>query len=175
MMDSDPGEVINDRSVRLLTLLRHGQAEAAPPGGTDHDRALAERGHSDVRKIALRSVDQTRPPQRILYSQARRTVETAGVFRDTLSLDENSFIGRERLYLASVETLLAEIQEQDAEGVDHLMIIGHNPGLEQLAMHLDKRLGEPHWSMSTATLCRFLRPVDEPARLLLEERPGSRR
>lgn len=175
MMQPVSDEITASRSTRLLTLLRHGKAEAAPPGGSDRDRALATRGQEDVRRIALRAHDPARPPQRVLYSLARRTVETADVVRDALSLDDDCLDGREELYLACVDTLLDAIREQDADGIEHLMIIGHNPGLELLASQLDATLANAHWSMSTATLCRFIRPSDAPVRLLLEERPGSRR
>lgn len=165
---------LEPRTTRLLTLMRHGKAESPSSAPSDRERALASRGERDAKAIAERAKLGERPPGRVLFSTARRTRETADCVREAVSLDVGLFVGSDRLYLASLDTLLKIIAEQDRSGIDHLMIIGHNPGLEDLALHFDAGLDPAAWSMSTSTLCRFARPVDGAVRLLLEERPAPR-
>ena len=138
---------------RLLTLMRHGHAVAAT-GHDDHDRALDERGRHDVRAVADRTAVREATPALVLCSDARRTVETAEIVRETLGLPAESLVQVARLYLASADTLIEIIDEHDARGVEHLMLIGHNPGLERLAMHLDPK--SPR-GLSTGSLRRYAR------------------
>ena len=138
---------------RLLTLMRHGHAVAAT-GRDDHDRALDERGRHDVRTVADRTAVREAMPALILCSDARRTVETAEIVRETLGLPADRLVQVAGLYLASADTLLEVIDEQDALGVEHLMLVGHNPGLERLAMHLDPK--SPR-GLSTGALRRYAR------------------
>ena len=161
---------------RLLTLMRHGRA-AAPTGGLDdHARPLEASGRRDVRAVAGGTAVRAEPPEILLHSDARRTLETAELVRETLGLPSAAMVSDARLYLASVETLLEVLGEQDARGVHHLMIVGHNPGLEALARRLDAR-GPA--ALATSALCRYARGGDAPhglpggavARLLLEIRP----
>lgn len=161
---------------RRLTLLRHGRA--APPASDldDHERPLVESGRRDV--IAVLSLEAVRadPPTRVLSSTARRALETAHGALEALGLDAARLETDERLYLASPETILDIVAEQDALGIAHLMIVGHNPGLETLAGELDARSMAP---LPTAGLCRFARRGAPDAsrhggvaRLLFETRPG---
>ena len=138
---------------RLLTLMRHAHAVAAT-GHDDHDRALDESGRRDAATVAGRTAVRDAAPALILCSDARRTVETAEIVRETLGLPADRLVQEARLYLASADTLIEVIDEQDALGVENLMVVGHNPGLERLAMHLDPRSSR---SLSTAGLRRYAR------------------
>ena len=163
-----------EEGTRRLTLLRHGRAAAPEAASGDHERALVDSGRRDV--VATLSQEAVRGdrPERVLCSDARRTVETAACVLETLELDPSVLAHDARLYLASPETLLEVIAEHDARGVEHLMIVGHNPGLETLSTLLDARASA---TMPTAALRRFARRLvpDAPeravARLLFETRP----
>lgn len=162
---------------RLLTLMRHGHAVAAN-GRDDHDRALDERGLQDVRAVADRTAVREATPTLILCSDARRTVETAEIVRETLGLPADRLVQVARLYLASADTLIKIIDEHDARGVEHLMLIGHNPGLERLVTHLDPK---SQHGLSTGALRRYAReagPIGNAAgarslsvRLVFSDRP----
>jgi len=160
---------------RRLTLLRHGRAASPVTGGDDHERSLVDSGRQDL--VATLGLDAVRAdlPDRVLCSTARRTVETAHQVLESLGLDADRLESDRRLYLASPETILEIVAEQDALDVNHLMIVGHNPGLEMLAGELDARATS---TLPTSGLCRFARRAapDAPGhpltRLLFETFPG---
>ena len=159
---------------RRLTLLRHGRAASPAPDLDDRERPLVDSGRRDV--VATLSLEAVRAdlPSRVLCSTARRTVETARCAIETLGLPADALESDARLYLASPETLLDVVAEQDALGVSHLMIVGHNPGLEALAGELDARAMS---ALPTSGLYRFARrdvpdtPGRAVARLLFETAP----
>jgi len=154
--------------------MRHARAASPTGGRDDHERALVDSGRRDATAVASLAAVREDPPERLLCSTARRALETAERVCVALGLENTRLETDERLYLASPRTLLAIIAEQDALDVTHLMIVGHNPGLEELAVALDARA--PH-ALPTAGLCRFARrasPEDSErteARLLFETRP----
>ena len=165
------------RSSRL-TLLRHGRAAPPAAGLDDHERPLLDSGREDV--VATLSLGAVRadPPGRVLCSTARRTVETARCAVETLGLDADCVALDARLYLAAPETILALVAALGLPDGAHVMVVGHNPGLEALAVRLD---GRATGAMPTAGLCRFaLRGApdaagrEDAARLLLETRPPGR-
>lgn len=116
--------------MKTLTLLRHAKAERDPPsGGGDFDRTLNARGREnsarmgkEMRRLGLRF-------DRVLASPARRVVETVeGVGERSPQYDK-------RIYDASTERLLDVIASID-DGVERLLLVGHNPGFERLAAKL---------------------------------------
>lgn len=137
-----------NESVRL-TLLRHGLAEPAA-AGSDFARELNARGIAQARAAALALQHAGLPPlDRILSSPALRTRQTALQVMQALALDEASLQLDERLYLASAETLLEVIRDQ--RGARHLLLVGHNPGLSDLALQLGATL--PAGELATGELC----------------------
>ena len=168
------GATDGGREGRRLTLLRHGRAASPGDALDDHERPLTESGRRDVTAILSLEAVRADPPERVLCSDARRTRETAACVLETLGLDAACLESDGRLYLASPGTLLAIVAEHDARPAAHLMIVGHNPGLEKLAAALDARSMR---EMPTAALCRFARRsgAGEPgriaARLLFETAP----
>jgi phosphohistidine phosphatase len=156
--------------MKTLTLLRHAKAERDSPSGRDFDRALNERGHEnskrmgkEMRRLGLRF-------DRVLASPARRVVETVeGVGEPSPQYDE-------RIYNASTGQLFDIIGSVD-DGVDRLMVVGHNPGIERLAAQLtanaidefptaalaEIELPIDHWrdvKGASGRLVRFVRPKD---------------
>jgi len=176
--DSSSGETETESETtgptRRLTLLRHGRAASPAEASDDHDRALVESGRQDLVATLAQEAVRADLPDRVLCSDARRTRESAACVMDVLALDAGRLVIDERLYLASPEALLQIVAEQDAGGVEHLMIVGHNPGLEMFAAALDVRARQ---AMPTASLCRFARrsvagtTTRTVARLLFETRP----
>jgi phosphohistidine phosphatase len=99
----------------------------------DHERPLAPRGRRDAKRIAkhLRRLGST--PELVLCSSAARTRETLGLVRPAIS--ESTVVIEDELYAASSDELLARVR-QVPDAVGSVMMIGHNPGLEQLALAL---------------------------------------
>jgi phosphohistidine phosphatase len=78
-------------------------------------------------------------PDLVLFSPAVRTRETAEILRTALGLPLQAFREVGALYLAAPPVLRAQIATVEPS-VHRLMIIGHNPGLSELAEELDPRL-----------------------------------
>ncbi|HUZ08789.1 MAG TPA: histidine phosphatase family protein [Acidimicrobiales bacterium] len=128
---------------RLLWILRHAKAVADPPRGkTDHDRTLSPRGRRDAEALGRRlGGDGDRMglglhdlPRAVVCSTAARTVETARLVLASLPEAPPVRLCRS-LYAAAPEEIMNEVRELD-EGTRTAMVVGHNPGVHQLAMEL---------------------------------------
>ncbi len=141
---------------RRLVLLRHAKSSWSDPGLADAERPLAPRGERAAGAIAAQLVKRKLLPDRVLCSTARRTRETWNRIRQVLSQPPEEVFEPD-LYLAEPATLLARIQQTPAR-VGTLLVIGHNPGLQQLAASLvttaDPALAETiRAKFPTAALC----------------------
>ena len=116
-----------------LILLRHGDADRDSATGGDFDRALSAGGLAEVSAMGLTLVAMGLVPDLALVSSAARTRQTwaelATVFPGTRVEFDNG------LYLAEAESI-AQILNGDPGDCDTLMVIGHNPGLQELALSL---------------------------------------
>jgi phosphohistidine phosphatase len=123
----------DDKTMRRLMLLRHAKTERAEPGGSDRERKLAPRGRADAPKIGAYMARHGFVPDLALVSAAKRA-------KETWALIEPAFAARprvtfdERLYQAGPDQLLDVIRE--TSGARSLAVIGHNPGLHDLAVQL---------------------------------------
>lgn len=118
-----------------LTLVRHGHAENKGPGHRDIDRALDRRGIAEVTEMARRCLDLGLVPDLLIASAALRTVQTADAFARMLERSPSQRLVEPSLYLAEASTLLERICEVP-DTIAHLMVVGHNPGLGDLAGQL---------------------------------------
>ena len=106
------------------------KANLSFPMQQDFDRPLNPRGQTDAQALARYISANKTPVSHALISPAKRTVETWQRIRPALPVAQVMF--EDQLYLASPETLIALIHGV-ADNATHLMVIGHNPGLEMLA------------------------------------------
>ncbi|GAP48299.1 SixA phosphatase family protein [Streptomyces azureus] len=119
--------------LRRLVVLRHAKS-AWPLDVADHERPLAPRGRRDAPAAGQALAEADCLPDLALCStavRARRTWELAAAEWGTpppVRYDR-------RLYAAGPAGLLAVVQEVSAE-VETLLLIGHNPGLEELVLAL---------------------------------------
>jgi phosphohistidine phosphatase len=120
--------------MRTLMLLRH--AKAVRPDGKirDQDRPLAPRGQKDAPKIGAYMAKHDLVPDRALVSPSKRTRETWDLLAPAFGKHIRPAY-EERLYNASPQTILEVIQEQGA-GSRRLLIVGHNPSLNHVAVGL---------------------------------------
>lgn len=118
--------------MKRLTLLRHAKTEAAHSGQDDWDRKLEPRGQKDAPEMARRLRERKLKPERIITSPAARALATANIFARELHVAATKLVEDERLYLASPKVILEVIRELGGND-DHLMIVGHNPGLTEFA------------------------------------------
>ncbi|MBI2479301.1 MAG: histidine phosphatase family protein [Planctomycetia bacterium] len=116
--------------MKTLLILRHAKSSWNDPGVTDHDRPLNSRGKQDAPHIGRLLREQGLQPDLILSSTAKRARSTAkrvvagGEFACTPQL-------LDRLYLAPAETYI-ELLRQQPDEYERILVIGHNPGLEEL-------------------------------------------
>lgn len=117
-----------------LLLLRHTKSSWDEPGLSDFDRPLAPRGRKDAPRIGRALAELKWRPQMALVSPSARTRETWKLVKaETKHLPKPTF--SEALYETPAEQLLAKLRHVP-EKVDSLMLLGHNPGLQDLALRL---------------------------------------
>lgn len=116
--------------MKTLFLLRHGKAEAHAPGG-DADRDLTERGVAEVRTVAQNLVALGGRPDLIVSSGARRARRTAEIAANASGYVSEIVIASS-IYEATVGTLLLVVNTLPATA-SRVLMVGHNPGFEELA------------------------------------------
>jgi phosphohistidine phosphatase len=116
-----------------LLLLRHAKTERAAAGERDRDRKLTTRGRADAPLMGAYMVRHRLLPDLALTSPAARAEETLAQVAAAFA-KQPRIVRDERIYNASPETLVRLIRENgDAKT---LLVVGHNPGLHELALRL---------------------------------------
>lgn len=144
---------------RSLYLLRHAKSSWDDPGLADHDRPLAPRGHRNAAALAEHLRAAGISPSLILCSSAQRARETLAGVLSALDAEAEILI-EDCLYGAGTERLLTRLREVPHD-VPSVMVVGHNPGLEDLAARLDA--GTSGAPLPTAALATFELASDWPA------------
>jgi phosphohistidine phosphatase len=146
--------------MRRLILFRHAKAEPRAKGQDDSDRPLAQRGREDAALIAGVLAREKLAPDLALVSSAKRTLQTWDCIKPTFPGARLEPL--DALYNATAEEILAEA-EAFADEADTVMVIGHNPGLHELAILLLEEGGAPGWQVEkmdarfpTSTAAAFL-------------------
>jgi phosphohistidine phosphatase len=116
-------------------LLRHAKSDWDSAAAGDFDRPLAKRGRDAAKRMGTWMKQQKIVPEWIVSSSAVRARETALRLCDALRMDAARIVFEDRLYLADVEALLAVMRDCPKEAKS-VMLIGHNPGLEDLVTYL---------------------------------------
>ena len=170
--------------MKTLTLLRHAKSGWDDPVSRDFDRPLNAKGKRAAQLMGRELRRQSLHFDHVIASPAVRVVETIGEvaigYGDTLAPQ-----WERRIYLASATTLLDVVHELPDSAASALLV-GHNPGLEDLVLLLAPETGdtllrdiveqkyptasvavveieEDRWSdivSASATLTAFVRPRD---------------
>ncbi|MDI4664153.1 histidine phosphatase family protein [Xanthobacter autotrophicus] len=149
--------------MRRLILLRHAKSDW-PDGIADPERPLAQRGRMAAPRIGTYIAHEQLVPDRVLVSPARRTRETWDLV--AAQLPPVKVVASEpRIYDAATARLLSVVREQPREA-HSLMLVGHNPGLQDLAEMLVSSGAASHLSrmaekFPTGALAVIDLPVDE--------------
>lgn len=117
--------------LKTLLLLRHGEAGSSPD---DRERALTRKGFADTEHLGGVLVRRRLVPGATIASAARRAAESARSVVDGIGHDV-TITEREDLYLAAARTILDAVHGAP-DGVGTLLMVGHNPGLQDLAGQL---------------------------------------
>lgn len=117
-----------------LLLMRHGKSDW-PPDVADFNRPLTKRGRADSQKMADWLRTQQLLPELVVASTAARAAETCQLLCAQLELSSAQLRWEPRIYEATPTTLLTRLRTTPAS-CRRLLLIGHNPGLEQLLLTL---------------------------------------
>lgn len=141
--------------MKTLFVLRHAKSSWDNPDWSDFERPLNSRGLDAARFIGELIYNRELEPQIIISSPAKRAKQTAVLVKELAGISK-SIEFDERIYEASPLTLFNLIREFD-EKCESVMIVGHNPGFENLVRMLT---GE-NISMPTAALARINLKVEK--------------
>lgn len=119
--------------MRRLIFFRHGKAEITAVSGGDKERPLAERGRVECRLAAAWLSAVGFKPDIVLVSSALRTQRTWECVRETFPAVPVKI--HDELYLAGAETIMDLIEAIPGD-VETVMVLGHNPGLQDLSISL---------------------------------------
>ncbi len=116
-----------------LLLLRHAKAAWAKPGMKDFERPLDEEGILSLSKLAELMKQAGFFPSRVILSASVRTRETAFGLIEHLGVDAETIID-ETIYSGGAGQYMQTIRQHG--NADNLMLVGHNPSIEDLALAL---------------------------------------
>jgi phosphohistidine phosphatase len=115
---------------RELLILRHGKS-SWKTGVADFDRPLKDRGKRSAQRIGNWILQNDLLPDLVLSSPATRALETARKCCKVMGIPGKAIQKDRRIYEASADTLLRVLREIP-ERYSRVLIVGHNPGLEEL-------------------------------------------
>ena len=122
-----------DTQMARITLLRHAKAETPTADSADFDRVLAARGRRNADRMGRFVAESGLVPDLVIVSPSARTRETFDLASAHWADVEAAY--RDSIYEASAENILTAITALGS-GCEHVMVIGHNPGLVVLLHHL---------------------------------------
>jgi phosphohistidine phosphatase len=126
--------------LRQLLLIRHAKSSWDDPGLSDHSRPLNARGRAAAAAMRQTLLGLALSPDVVLVSSARRTLQTLEALEPW---EETPIVEpMDALYLATAPQLLKMLNGV-AETARSVMMIGHNPGLHELALQLAGSARDP--------------------------------
>jgi phosphohistidine phosphatase len=147
--------------VHELVLMRHAEAAPATREADDFERPLTDAGRrSAARAAKLLAVGA--PIERVLFSPARRTSETAAIVADSLRFEKSALQAVPKLYLATAHRIGAALAKwQGSARV--ILVVGHNPGVSDLG----GELSPSHAGTMLQTAAYWRLPLDDAQWLAL--------
>jgi phosphohistidine phosphatase len=149
--------------MKTLLLLRHAKSSWADESLTDHQRPLNDRGKRDAPRVGELLIEHQLRPQVVLSSSAKRARKTAEKVIRATGLDVELRLADE-LYLAEPRAYVAQLQILP-DDLRCVLIVGHNPGLEELCLELTGR----HEQFPTAALAQIELTIDRWADTSLDQ------
>lgn len=131
-----------------LILLRHGKA-ATGDAGEDLQRRLKTRGKRDIQRLGVWLARQNMQPELVLCSPAERARTSAEKCAKAMALPCHRIRTDKAMYPGRMDALQRIVQTLPQQA-KRVMLVGHNPGLEQLIAHFAGRAQQPT-SLRTAS------------------------
>ncbi len=129
--------------MKRLYILRHAKSSWKDLSLADHNRPLSGRGRRAADAMADHLRAERIEPQLVLCSSSARTRETLARLGLQTAVEVES-----ELYAAGHDALIVRLRDVPA-GVDSVLVIGHNPGMQDLSIAL---AGGPHEKFPTGAL-----------------------
>ena len=139
--------------MKTLLILRHAKSDWGNVSLPDHDRPLSKRGKVDAPRMGELIREQGLMPDLILSSTAKRAHRTAELAAEACGYEGEILLSRD-VYHAGPEGYIEAINVV-ADNEEILMIVGHNPGLEELV----DVLTDESVTMTTANLAQIQLPI----------------
>lgn len=146
---------------RELLLLRHGKSDWST-GVDDFDRPLIDRGKRSAQRVGAWVAQQDMVPDVIVTSPAERALLTAQKACKAMGYGDQGIYMDKRIYAADLDALLEVLADCPADAA-RIMLVGHNPGLEELLVWLASEavsVPEDGKLLPTGTLARLQMPAD---------------
>jgi phosphohistidine phosphatase len=145
---------------RELWLLRHGKSDRDVVMD-DFDRPLKKRGKRAAQRIGEWLQQQRLIPDWIVSSPAKRAITTAQIVHKAIDVQGLAIQQDKRLYQEGFERLKTVLAECPIEA-GRVLLVGHNPELEDLLIHLVGAASLPDTDklLPTAALARLIMPDD---------------
>jgi phosphohistidine phosphatase len=135
--------------------MRHAKSDWSGPQTSDFERPINKRGTRNAMRIGEWMNENNHIPQKIISSPALRAKETIELVTEQISkfnLEDLTY--EDELYLAGF-TQLIEFINTYKDKVQSLMLVGHNPGIENLVNYLCDKSGDKETIVTTANLFIF--------------------
>jgi phosphohistidine phosphatase len=142
--------------MKTLLLLRHAKSSWNDSALADHDRPLNKRGQRDGPRMGALVREQRLTPDVIISSDAVRAHMTAEAVAEATRFTGKILLDH-LLYMAGPDDILAVLRTVPETNAGTVMIVGHNPGLEELIVQLT---GEQQ-DLPTAALAQMVLPIDQ--------------
>lgn len=152
--------------MKTLLILRHAKSSWKDPDLDDHDRPLNKRGKRDAPRMGQLLDELDLVPDLIISSTAKRARDTAELAAEAAGYADDVCTTQE-LYHASPWAFIDELR-QVSDIHERVMVVGHNPGIEELVEALSDQPEE----MPTAALAQITLPLESWQDLSLEA-PGQ--
>ncbi|OOO03226.1 MAG: 2,3-bisphosphoglycerate-dependent phosphoglycerate mutase [Chromatiales bacterium USCg_Taylor] len=122
-------------AARRLLVMRHAKSDWYSGPGSDFDRPLAKRGERDAPRMGRWLREQGLIPDRVVSSPAVRARQTCCLVCESLAIKKGQIHWEPEIYAAEVTALL-NVLARCPEKTQRVLLIGHNPGLEDLVAYL---------------------------------------
>ena len=123
--------------MKQLTLIRHAKSSWKQTGMEDSARPLNRRGKSDAIDMGQRLAAIEFMPDVLISSPAKRARSTARRMGKEIGYEKSELVIEEGIYHATSEELLLIVRNLD-DALDHVALVGHNPGFTDLSNFLSQ-------------------------------------
>jgi len=122
-------------SCKTIYLARHAKSAWDTDAASDFDRPLSNRGQQDVVRVGKKFAELGWKPDKIISSPALRARQTCEVLCENIGISADRIIWNDDIYAAYTVSLL-HLLSQQPEALESVMLVGHNPSMEELLVHL---------------------------------------